>query len=66
MADSEAKLARIFNIYTYCTLVYFVVLGGIAILTANSAVDGTIGVSPINQQVIPDWQQIPYTDLTVV
>ena len=52
--------------YAYLTTVFFIVIGSIACYTSNNVDDLTVSSSPINLQVIPDWQTVPFVDIKVI
>ena len=57
---------RAFNIYSYVTLLLFIFLGSVSIHSSNNITNKSVSVGPIVQQIIPDWQQTPFVDITVV
>lgn len=57
---------RLCNIYTYVTFVLFMILGSISINLSNSIENQSAAISPSVMQIIPDWQTVPFVEISVV
>ena len=47
---------RVINIYTYMTLLIFIVIGSISVNVSNQVGNMTAAVTVTTQQIIWDWQ----------
>ena len=51
--------------YTYVTTILFIAMGSICIYASKNVQSVEVSSSPINLQVVPDWQTTPYVDINL-
>ena len=66
MGSGSDGAYRAFSVYTYVTLLLFIFLGSVSIHSSNNITNKSVSVSPIVQQIIPDWRQTPFVSINIV